>query len=366
MRQADILVFDSTMRDGEQQPMLCFRDDEKIGLCYRLVDLGIFEIDLMPSIDAHERMLMRLLNDTPLRSHLGANTMVGTRYVDQAVEVNARVAYLFCHVSDKLIQARGKTREETLGEVSAAVAYARSRGLVVDFCGGDGTRADLGYLSELLETIGSAIRFYQTCDTSGLLTPRESAEHARWLTRLLGEKKVVVHYHNDNGNSVENVIAALANGAVGFDGTFTGIGERAGNVATERVLETLRDEHSVEVEGIDYSQIAPTVEFVRNICRGVPPPQVNSRRDYPNVSGIHARALLGARDAFDLDYTPEVVESRLYFGKHSGMSNYKLLFGSSKTDDECRRIRDEVKQLSREQLRDFTATEIRNMFGRLG
>src|SRR3989338_2221108 len=171
METKKYLVFDSTMRDGEQQPMLSFRDDEKIGLCYQLEKLGIFEIDLMPSIDEHERILIRLLNDTRLRNRLGSSTMVHRKYIDQAVDVNCRVAYLFVHVSDGLMKARGKTREQNLADISDCVDYALSKGLVVDFCGGDGTRGDPGYLKELLTEIGTKIRFYQPCDTSGLMTP---------------------------------------------------------------------------------------------------------------------------------------------------------------------------------------------------
>ena len=363
MRDLNIFVIDSTMRDGEQQPMLCFRDDEKISLAYQLVDLGVLEIDLMPSIDEHERILIRLLTDTPIGNHIGVSTMVGRKFVDQAIEVNARVAYCFVHISDKLMAARGKTRERNLLEIRDVIQYGRACGLIVDFCGGDGTRADSGYLRELLIEIGPLIRFYQTCDTSGLMTPDTSAKHTEELVKTLGEGRVVVHYHNDNGQSVESVIAALHSGAIGFDGTFTGIGERAGNVATEKVLECLRAQYGEYVRGIRYDRIQDVVDTVRKMCRGVQPPPVNMERSYPNVSGIHARALLGDRVAFDLNYEPAVIETMLYFGKHSGKSNYRLLFGQEKTEAECVFIRDQVKRLARELLCDFTAGQIRKMFG---
>ena len=361
MQTKKCLVFDSTMRDGEQQPMLSFRDDEKIALCYQLEKMGIFEIDLMPSIDEHERTLIKLLNDTRLRNKLGSATMVHRSYVDQAVDVNSRVAYLFVHVSDGLMKARGKTREQNLADISDCVDYALSKGLVVDFCGGDGTRGDSGYLRELLTEIGPKIRFYQPCDTSGLMTPETSRTHVRFLMNIIGEK-VVVHYHNDNGQSVESVIAALQEGAVGFDGTFLGIGERAGNVATEKVLHALRDKYGILVAGINYNEISNTVEMVTKMCRGVPPPTVNSDRRYPNISGIHARALMGKKDAFDYKYDQEAVEELLFFGKHSGKNNYKLLFREQFSDTDYEIMRDEVKRLSREQLKDFTAREIKGMY----
>lgn len=363
MQTQDYLVFDSTMRDGEQQPMLSFRDDEKIGLCYQLEKMGIFEIDLMPSIDEHERTLMSLLNDTRLRDKIGAATMVHRRYVDQAADVNSRAAYLFVHVSDGLMEARGKTREQNLADVSDCVDYAISKGMIVDFCGGDGTRGDMGYLRELLTEIGSKIRFYQPCDTSGKMTPETSKEHVRQLMDIIGQK-VVVHYHNDNGQSVESVIAALQEGAVGFDGTFLGIGERAGNVATEKVLYTLRDKYGILVDGINYDEIENTVSMVERMCRGVSPPSVNLDRRYPNVSGIHARALRGKKDAFDYKYDEEAIKNLLFFGKHSGKNNFKLLFGDQFTDKDYARMRDEVKRLSRDQLKDFTAEEIIEMFGK--
>lgn len=364
MRTEKILLFDSTMRDGEQQPMLCFRDDEKIALSYQLVDMGVSEIDLMPSIDEHERTLMKLLNDTSLREHLGANTMVARKYIDQAVDVNARVAYIFVHVSDKLMEARNKTREQNLADIVDVIDYGLQKELIMDFCSGDSTRADRGYLKELLTEIKPKIRFYQTCDTAGILTPETSAKHAEELTKIIGDGRLVVHYHDDNGLSVENVIAALKNGAVGFDSTFLGIGERAGNVAMEQVLYALRDKYSILVEGVDYGKISETVEMVKKMCRGIPPPSVDPNRAYPNVSGIHARAILGSRDAFGLDYKDGVVETHLFFGKHSGRNNYRLLFGDRFSDKEYEEMRDTVKRLSREQLRDFTAPEIREMFGK--
>lgn len=363
MKEMKIHVFDSTLRDGEQQPMLCFRDDEKIALSFALADMGIFELDLMPSIDEHERMLIRLLNDTPLRDRIGVSTMVEKKYIDQAVEVNARVAYTFVHVSDKLMAARGKSREQNLKDISDVAKYGRSKNLVVDFCGGDGTRADMGYVRELLTEISPLIRFYQTCDTSGVMTPDVSGKHVAELTRILGDGRIVVHYHNDNGQSVQSVIAALHNGAIGFDGTFTGIGERAGNVATDRVLQSLYDNYGTYVSGINYDQLPVVIKMVQDMCRGVEAPKVNLNRRYPNVSGIHARALLGDRKAFDFEYGDAALETMLYFGKHSGKSNYKLLFGDTKTDEECRAIRDKVKRLARERLCDFSAAQVREMFG---
>ncbi len=360
MQELDVLVFDTTMRDGEQQPMLSFRDDEKIALAYQLERLGVFEMDLMPSIDGHERMLIGLLNDTRLRDRIGVATMAHPRYVEQALDVNARVSYLFVHVSDKLMGARGKTREQNLGDIVECVDLARSGGLIVDFCGGDGTRADMGYLSEVLTEIGPKIRFYQPCDTSGLMTPETARIHVAALQKVIGSK-IVVHFHNDNGQAADSVIAALKEGARGFDASLLGIGERAGNVATEDVLLKLRDQ-GYHVKGVDYDQLPITLDMVRKMCRGVDPPSVNLERRYPNVSGIHARALCVERAAFDLEYTPEITESFLFFGKHSGASNYELLFGDRFTKDEYREMRDVVKRRSREELRDFTAKEIREMF----
>ena len=104
--------------------------------------------------------------------------------------------------------------------------------------------------------------------------------------------------------------------------------------------------------------------MVTNMCRGVQPPSVNLNRKYPNVSGIHARALRGKRDAFDYKYDQKAVEELLFFGKHSGKNNYQLLFGDQFSDVDYARMRDEVKRLSREQLKDFTAREIRELYGK--
>ncbi len=360
MRTIATQVFDCSLRDGEQQPMLSFRDDEKIALAYETREAGLAGFELMPSIDEHERILIRFLSNSELRDQMWLSTMCRKDYIDSAIACGGTRLRIFEHVSESIFSVRGRTREEHLRTISECVSYARSQGVKVAFVGGDGTRADQGFLDELLAELKPKIEYYLQCDTFGILTPDSCEKTIRHFAGKV-DVPVFLHCHNDSGNAPSAVAAGVLAGAVGFDGCFLGIGERAGNVAIEKVLQLLRDNYSVVVEGIDYDRLGSVVETVRKMCGGVEPPKFAESGFYPNKSGIHARLLIGNRSAFNLDCDQEELEGFVYFGKHSGKSNYRLLFGDRYSDDEYKLVRDWIKRKSRAELRDYSAREVREM-----
>lgn len=357
MKPLKIQVFDCTLRDGEQQPMLSFRDDEKIAYAYLLELAGIFGFELMPSIDRHEELLVSLLNDTRLREYLHLSTMLILDHVDMAKHLNAKTIRLFDGVSNERIKARGLTSEKLIRSVSECVNHALQMELEVVFVGGDSSRADIGFLREIAAVLNGKISYYVHCDSLGILSPRESARQVESLCKIFNQK-VHLHYHNDSGSSVDNVINGIFAGATGYDGTILGVGERAGNVPLDKVLEKLRTKHHTIVEGINYSEISKLAMMLRKMCRGVLPPVLNNDGEYPNVSGIHARMIQEDKTAYNVDWDLEKITNLMYFGKHSGISNYRLLFGKAFSEKQYAQIRDAIKRKSRDELRDFAADEV--------
>ena len=141
-------------------------------------------------------------------------------------------------------------------------------GLHVDFAAEDASRADPNFLIECIEYFGSYLDHFMVCDTVGILNPDNAYNLISKLVENKGNTAIAVHFHNDMGLALENTLQAVIAGASMISGTFSGIGERAGNVAIEQVLNGLRVRFGVEVDGIQYHAIPEVLEKLQSLgCR---------------------------------------------------------------------------------------------------
>jgi isopropylmalate/homocitrate/citramalate synthase len=355
----NIKIYDDTIRDGEQQVGVFFTTTQKDRLAEAFKEVGIQEIVLMSGVHEVEDGLIKKLAQknipiTPL-------SMLDERYVDLAVENNVKRIMLVYGVSDILLNSRGVSREEILERSIDVAKYARSCGLYVDFAGEDSTRADFSYLSQLGRYLQSFIDYFFICDTIGVLKPEESGDFVR---RFIGEtgNRVGLHYHNDLGLATENTIQGVLSGAEIISGTFTGIGERAGNISIENVLLRLRAEHGIVAENIDYNGIPEVVALVRDFSRMGPAKPFSEEAQYVE-SGLHVNGLL--KDPRTYNPFPKKPPI-LFFGKQSGASNFQYLFERILEDPQPKEryleMRDVIKDMSITQRRSFSTKEVREMY----
>ncbi|MEG4353785.1 hypothetical protein QUA74_29415 [Microcoleus sp. LAD1_D3] len=201
------------------------------------------------------------------------------------------------------------------------------------------------------------------CDTMGILTPEKTYVWVRDILQLVNNAALGVHFHNDLGMALENTLQAVIAGASMISGTFRGIGERAGNIPLEQVLNGLRLRFGIEVEGINYEALSQVTDYLDSL--GVRPASPYSQAALRHESGIHVNGFLRDPDSYHIfpHANPEI-----WFGKCSGSSNFQYLFekqlNKPLTPEDYNRIRDKIKSLSIQEQRCFSPEEVVELFER--
>lgn len=381
MKSIKISIVDGTLRDGEQQAGLCFDPETKANLAHLIAATGVHEIDFMPAIHPTEADLVKELISEGMAGQIFASTMMGTQFIDQSWETGVHKIVLFHAVSDRLLFLRDKQVQSQLEYQSKTIdddipisvieqvrwsmlektlkhlEYARDRGLEVYFAAEDASRADFDFLTQCISRFEPYVEFFFLCDTVGCLTPEKS--HV-WLSNLLevtNGAALGVHFHNDMGLALENTLQAIDAGAIAVSGTFSGIGERAGNAPLEQVLHGLRMRWGWEVEGINYSALEAVTEALDRLGARANPPYSPGARSHE--TGIHVHSLLCDRHSYTI-FPNE--EPEIWFGKCSGASNFKYLFerhlNQSLPQQYYEQLRTLIKELSIQEHRSYSTSEV--------
>jgi len=325
---AGIVIFDTTLRDGGQMPGVNFTARQKIGLAGRFSRFGIPFLELFPAVSKEEASVTRrLAKELRGRTEIVAVTMLRKDQVRLAMDCGVRYVSLFTSLSD--IHLRHKlriTRKGNLDRALETIRLCRGRGLKVFFAGEDSTRADPRYLLEFARSIGPHIEYFMPCDTLGCATPESTRSLFAALRKRAG-CRLGFHGHNDFGMATANALAAIGAGAGMLSSTFTGIGERAGNVATEEVLAALRFLRGSEM-GYDLGEltgICETVSSYSGIAMHPNKPMVG-RNAFAHESGLHVDGVLKEPGTYE-NFDPALVgqERRIFFGRKSGRNAIRTI-----------------------------------------
>jgi isopropylmalate/homocitrate/citramalate synthase len=340
----------------------------------------------MPCVCEQEAELVKSLVLEGLDDLIAASTMMGKQYIDQAKNYGVKRIILFHAVSDRLMFLRnpqirlmsefqGKTidddiphqvinriRQNAIDVIGKNLHYAtKVAGLTVDFAAEDASRSDFDFLVQCIRSFSPYIQHFLLCDTVGVLNPEKSYI---WVNELLQSTTGVplgVHYHNDMGLALENTLQSLMAGATIVSGTFCGLGERAGNVAIEQVLNGLRVRFGIEVSGINYDAIAAVTDYIEKL--GVRPASPYSQAAQRQQSGIHVNSLLFDPKSYDAFPHSTI---NIIFGKWSGASNFQYLFEKQLHNPQPReqyeKMRSVIKSLATEQESYFTANEVLDLW----
>ncbi|MBW4629701.1 MAG: 2-isopropylmalate synthase [Brasilonema octagenarum HA4186-MV1] len=382
METLPIKIYDDTLRDGEQQAGVFFSYPTKHQLAHLIAKTGVHGIDIMPFICEQEAELAKTLISKGLDSLIFSATLMNKKFIDQVKDCGIKRIVLFYALSDRLLflrdpeirqmsEFKGKTidddipakvidriRQNAIDSIVEHLHYAtKVAGLTVDFAGEDTSRADFDFLVQCIRSCSPYIENFFLCDTVGILTPEKSYI---WVNDLLQSTTGValgVHYHNDMGMALENTLQSVMAGASFVSGTFAGIGERAGNVALEQVLNGLRVRFGIEVEGINYDAIAPVTDFIEKL--GVRPAPPYSQAAQRHETGVHVNSFLSDPKSYDAFAHSTI---NVIFGKWSGASNFQYLFEKQLHNPQPReqyeKMRSVIKSLATEQERYFTANEV--------
>jgi len=384
METVKLQISDETLRDGEQQVGVFFEYETKRHLASLIAQTGVHQIALMPAIHATEEHLVRTLVQSGLGHQIVASTMMMRQLIDRANACGVKQIILFHAVSDRLLFLRDRSlrhhpqyhhktiddgipaeiihqiRHNMLATVLEHLRYATQLGLKICFAAEDASRADFEFLVECICDFRPYLEQFLLCDTVGCLTPEKSYTWIHNLLERTDQASLSVHFHNDMGLALENTIQAVRAGATGISGTFGGIGERAGNVALEQVLNGLRLRFGWEVAGIDYDALVQVTDYLQQLqVRATPPYSAQAQHC---ETGIHVNSILRDRQSYSIF---PYAEPEIWFGKCSGASNFQYLFEHCLqrplSRDQYERLRSSIKILSIQQRRSFSRQDVLEM-----
>ncbi len=327
-----VLIFDTTLRDGEQSPGCSMTVREKRRMAATLVDLGVdvIEAGFPIASDGDFESVRIIAGETRgvTVAGLARACRPDIERVAAALEGAARPRiHTFIATSDNhLTYKLKKTRAQVLDDAIEAVRLARRYVDDVEFSAEDATRTDIEYLSEVARAVVAAgASTVNIPDTVGYCTPDEfGGTIARIVAEIGPEAAVSVHCHNDLGLAVANSLAAVQAGARQVECTINGIGERAGNCALEEIVMILevRRDRLPHRTGINTRHLFPASQLLSSLIAFGPQPNksIVGRNAFAHEAGIHQDGFLKERTTYEIidPATVGVPESRLILGKHSG------------------------------------------------
>jgi 2-isopropylmalate synthase len=380
-----LVIFDTTLRDGEQAPGIALTPDEKVAIAHQLARLrvDVLEAGFAASSPGDFEAVSRIASDVtgPVIASLAR---AHPDDIDRAYEALKQAERFRIHVfmstspihMEKMLRM---TPDEVMAASVEGVRRARQYTEDVEFSPQDATRSDPDFMIEVCRrAVEAGATTINIPDTVGYATPPEFTDLMRRVFKeVKGERDDVimsVHCHDDLGLAVANSLSAISAGARQIEGAINGIGERAGNTSIEEIImavKTRQDFFEVEVEA-DTTQIFETSRLVSRLTGY--PVQYNKaivgRNAFAHESGIHQHGVLRARDTYEIMDAAAVGQEggQIVLGKHSGRAGFAdalAKIGIALEDDAFRRAFERFKQVAdrkvaigEEELRAIIADEV--------
>ena len=334
MADDKLIIFDTTLRDGEQAPGFSMNTPEKLKLARQLQTLGVDVLEAgFPIASSDDAEAVRLIASEikgPVIAGLARCDRADIECVAESVKTAERARiHTFIATSDLHLERKLRiSREDCLQSVVDNVSLARGFTDDVEFSAEDATRSDLDFLCRIVETaIACGATTVNLPDTVGYCTPDEIQQ---FFTDLIGrvpnsDKAVFsTHCHDDLGLAVANSLASVRGGCRQVECTINGVGERAGNASLEEIVMVMRvrGDRVPYTTGIDTTAIFPTSQMLSELTQE--PVQSNKaivgRNAFAHEAGIHQDGVIKDRRTYEIMRPADVgvAQSTLVLGKHSG------------------------------------------------
>jgi len=334
-----LIIFDTTMRDGEQSPGASMTKEEKLRIARLLEKMRVDVIEAgFPAASNGDFEAVRAVAEIIKDSTVCGLSRTNDKDIARAAEaikpaksgrIHTFIATSHIHMEKKLRM----TPDQVLTDAVNAVRYARKFTDDVEFSPEDAGRSDVDFLCRVLEAvIKEGAKTVNIPDTVGYTLPEQFGALIRTLReRIPNSDKVVwsVHCHNDLGLAVANSLAAVMNGARQVECTINGLGERAGNSSLEEVVMAVRTRRDVFAcdTRIDTTQIVPASKLVSGITGFPVQPNkaIVGANAFAHEAGIHQDGVLKSRETYEIMRAQDVGwnTNKLVLGKHSGRAAFK-------------------------------------------
>ncbi len=359
-----IIIFDTTLRDGEQSPGFSMNLGEKIRMAEALAELGVDVIEAgfaiaSPGDFESVRAISEAVKGPVIASLSRANEADILRSAEALRPAERRRIHIVLATSELHMRVKLRlTPDEVVDLTARSVQLARNHAEDVEWSAEDGSRSDMDFLCRCVETaIKYGANTINIPDTVGYALPEDMERIFTELrTRVPGAEKVIfsTHNHNDLGLAVANTIAAIRAGARQVECTINGIGERAGNASLEEIAMAVRTRHDAihRTTGI----VTPNLLRISRLLATItgfdvqPNKAIVGRNAFAHESGIHQDGVLKHAGTYEI-MTPESVgwaKSSLVLGKHSGRAAFRDKLralgygevGDNQLNDAFRRFKD--------------------------
>lgn len=334
-----IIVFDTTLRDGEQSPGFSMNTAEKIHLASQLENLKIDVLEAgFPSSSEGDFEAVQMIAQKVRTVQVAALARASKLDIDAAWgsvkgAENPRI-HVFIATSDIHLEHKLKmSRDQVINQAVDAVKYAAQFTNNVEFSAEDGSRSDRDFLCKVFEAaISAGATTVNLPDTVGYAIPAEFADLVAYVkghTPNIGKAILSVHCHNDLGLATANTLASINAGARQVEVTVNGIGERAGNTSLEEVIMALhtRRNYLPYYTEIDTREIYPSSHLLAMIT-GIPVQPnkaIVGANAFAHEAGIHQDGVLKNKTTYEIiePTTVGLKTNRLIMGKHSGRHAFR-------------------------------------------
>jgi homocitrate synthase NifV len=362
---AQVVINDTTLRDGEQAAGVAFNLEEKIAIAKFLDTIGVQEIEIgVPAMGEAEQQAIATIADLGLQAHLLGWNRAVISDIQASIACGLKRVHISIPVSEIQIAAKFQGKWQiVLQKLKGSLSFALDQGLFVSIGGEDSSRADEQFL---LDVVSSAQEWgasrFRFCDTVGILDPFTTYDKVKKLVHSLSIP-IEMHTHNDFGLATANALAGIKAGALSVNTTVNGLGERAGNAALEEVVMALKHIYKIDLS-IDTRRLLEISQLVATASGYSLPPwkAIVGENTFAHESGIHAHGVLKNPNTYE-PFAPEEIghERRLVVGKHSGrhlLSNVLQQHGILLNQEDTQSVLNAVRQESMQKKRSLTTQEL--------
>lgn len=342
LKNKQVMLVDTTLRDGEQTAGVVFSNKEKIRIAQMLDSIGVHQLEVgIPVMGGDEKEAIKSIVDLGLDASIMAWNRANVNDIQESIDCGTDALAISISTSDIHITHKLQTsREWVLDSMAKAVEFAKKHDKYVSVNAEDASRSDVEFLIRFAmrakECGADRLRF---CDTVGILEPFMTFDIIKQVIEATG-MDIEMHTHNDFGMATANSLAGVKAGASMVGVTVNGLGERAGNAVLAEVAMSLKYLFNIDVnvKPRDLRELSEYVALASGRTLSVCKPIVGTNM-FAHESGIHADGVIKHPATYEVFQPEEVgLERQIIIGKHSGSRSIVLKFqeyGIALSDDEA-------------------------------